>query len=94
MRKSIAIAAIIAAASTGLIIGCQEKVAPNEAAAPAAMPAAAPAATASPTLLKPVAGISDIMAIEGCDCVLAVSEDLPARAEFGVALARKAALTS
>jgi PAS domain S-box-containing protein len=36
---------------------------------------------------------ADIMAIEGCNCVLAVSEDLPERAEFGVPLARKAALT-
>ena len=34
---------------------------------------------------------AEIVAIEGCDCVLAVSEDLPERAEFGVPLARKAA---
>ncbi|MFZ3217683.1 MAG: PAS domain S-box protein [Candidatus Acidiferrales bacterium] len=35
---------------------------------------------------------ADIMATEGCDCVLAVSEDLPEHAEFGAPLARKAAL--
>jgi PAS domain S-box-containing protein len=34
---------------------------------------------------------AEIVAIEGCDCVLAVSEDLPERAEFGAPLARKAA---
>jgi PAS domain S-box-containing protein len=33
---------------------------------------------------------ADIMEIEGGDCVLAVSEDLPERAEFGAPLARKA----
>jgi hypothetical protein len=31
------------------------------------------------------------VAIEGCDCVLAVSEDLPERAEFEPPLTRKAA---
>jgi hypothetical protein len=64
MRKSIALAAIMAAASTGLIIGCQEKVAPKELPSPAAVPSAAPAATVAASMLKPVAGISDIMAIE------------------------------
>jgi PAS domain S-box-containing protein len=34
---------------------------------------------------------AEIMAIEGCDCVLAVSEDLPPGAEFQARLARKAA---
>jgi PAS domain S-box-containing protein len=34
---------------------------------------------------------AEIIAIEGCDCVLAVSEDLPERAEFGPPLVRKAA---
>ena len=34
---------------------------------------------------------AEIVAIEGCDCVLAVSEDLPERVEFGAPLARKAA---
>jgi PAS domain S-box-containing protein len=34
---------------------------------------------------------AEIVAIEGCDCVLAVSEDLPQRAEFGAPLAHKAA---
>jgi len=64
MRKSMTIAAIIAVASSGVLIACQEKVAPQEAAAPATAAAAAPAATGSATMLKPVAGISDIMAIE------------------------------
>lgn len=35
---------------------------------------------------------AEITAIEGCDCVLAVSEDLPGRAEFDAPLARKATL--
>jgi len=64
MRKSITVAALMAAASTGLLIGCQEKVAPTEVAAPAAARPAAAAVTALPTMLKPVAGISDIMAAE------------------------------
>ena len=34
---------------------------------------------------------AEIMAIEGCDCVLAVSEDPPGRAELEAPLARKAA---
>ncbi len=34
---------------------------------------------------------AEIVAIEGCDCVLAVSEDLPERAEFEPPLTRKAA---
>jgi PAS domain S-box-containing protein len=34
---------------------------------------------------------AEIVAIEGCDCVLAVSEDLPERAEFEPPLIRKAA---
>jgi len=34
---------------------------------------------------------AEIMPIEGCDCVLAVSEDLPERAELGAPLARKTA---
>lgn len=64
MRNSTRAAAMIAAALTSLLIGCQEKVAPQElAAAPAAPPAAAPE-TKSASALKPVAGISDIMAIE------------------------------
>ena len=33
---------------------------------------------------------AEIVAIEGCDCVLAVSEDLPERAEFEPPLTRKA----
>ena len=35
---------------------------------------------------------AEIISIEGCDCVLAVSEDLPAREEFSARFARKAAL--
>jgi PAS domain S-box-containing protein len=34
---------------------------------------------------------AEIISIEGCDCVLAVSEDVPARAEFPARFARKAA---
>jgi PAS domain S-box-containing protein len=34
---------------------------------------------------------ADILTIDGCDCVLAVSEDLPERAECAAPLARKAA---
>jgi PAS domain S-box-containing protein len=34
---------------------------------------------------------AEIISIEGCDCVLAVSEDLPGRAEFPAPFARKAA---
>jgi PAS domain S-box-containing protein len=34
---------------------------------------------------------AEIVAIEGCDCVLAVSEDFPQRAGFGAPLAHKAA---
>jgi hypothetical protein len=64
MRKSLTVAAMIAAASTSLLIGCQEKVAPKELASPVAVPAAAPAVSVSPAMLKPVAGVSDIMAIE------------------------------
>jgi hypothetical protein len=64
MRISMTVAAIIAAALSSLLLGCQEKVAPQEGAAPAALRATAPAMIESPTLLKPVAGISDIMAIE------------------------------
>jgi hypothetical protein len=64
MRKSITVAALMAAASTGVLIGCQEKVAPTEVAAPAAARPAAAAVTVLPTILKPVAGISDIMAAE------------------------------
>ncbi|HWX81576.1 MAG TPA: hypothetical protein VNZ02_15845 [Steroidobacteraceae bacterium] len=63
MRKSMMVAALIAAASTTLLIGCQEKVAPTQVAAPAAAPPT-PAKPLPPTVLKPVAGISDIMATE------------------------------
>ena len=53
-------AAMIAAAWSSLLAGCQQQVTPKEvAAAPAAI-----AAIKSPSMLKPVAGISDIMAIE------------------------------
>jgi hypothetical protein len=64
MRKSLRVAALMAAASTSLLIGCQEKVAPTEIAAPAAVAPAPPAMTVPSTMLKPVAGISDIMATE------------------------------
>jgi hypothetical protein len=53
-------AAMIASAWTGLLAGCQQQVTPKE----IAPPPAAPAAIQSPSMLKPVAGISDIMAIE------------------------------
>jgi hypothetical protein len=53
-------APMIAAAWSSLLAGCQQQVTPKEvAAAPAAI-----AAIKSPSMLKPVAGISDIMAIE------------------------------
>ena len=64
MQKPLTIAALIAAATIGLLGGCQEKVAPHEAQAPPTVPPAAPAASKSPSALKPVAGISDIMAVE------------------------------
>lgn len=64
MRKSLTAAAMLAAALTTLLIGCQEKVAPKELPSAAAVPPAAPAATVTPAMLKPVAGISDIMANE------------------------------
>jgi hypothetical protein len=64
MRNSLTVAAMIAAALTSLLVGCQEKVAPKELTPSAAVPSAAPAVTVAPTMLKPVAGISDIMAIE------------------------------
>jgi hypothetical protein len=56
-------AAMIAAAWSSLLAGCQQQVTPKEVAAPPAAPAAI-AAIKSPSMLKPVAGISDIMAIE------------------------------
>jgi hypothetical protein len=64
MRKSLTAAAMLAAALTTLLIGCEEKVAPKELPSAAAVPPAAPAATVTPAMLKPVAGISDIMANE------------------------------
>jgi hypothetical protein len=60
MRYSMIAAPMIAAAWSSLLAGCQQQVTPKEvAAAPAAI-----AAIKSPSMLKPVAGISDIMAIE------------------------------
>jgi len=64
MQKPLTIAALTAAAIIGLLGGCQEKIAPQAAQAPAAVPPPAPAAHLSSTALKPVAGISDIMALE------------------------------
>jgi hypothetical protein len=58
MRNSMTLVAI-AAAWTSLLIGCQQQVTPKEVAAPPPPPV-----LKSPTLLKPVAGIADIMAIE------------------------------
>jgi hypothetical protein len=61
MGYSTGAAAMIGAALITFLIGCQQQVTPKEVAAPRA---AAPAAIKSPSLVKPVAGISDIMAIE------------------------------
>jgi len=60
MRNSMNVAAMVAAAVTTLLIGCRQQVTPIE----AAPQPAAPAVIKSASLLKPVAGISDIMALE------------------------------
>jgi hypothetical protein len=64
MRKSITLTAFVATAVAVLLVGCQEKVTLRDTSAPAAISSAAPVGAASTTLLKPVAGISDIMASE------------------------------
>lgn len=60
MRNSKHAGATIGAALTALLMGCQQQAAPMA----AAPPPAAPAVIKSAALLKPVAGISDIMALE------------------------------
>jgi hypothetical protein len=60
MRNSMTAVAMIAAAWASLLVGCQQQVTPKEVAAPPPVPLV----MKSPSLLKPVAGIADIMAIE------------------------------
>jgi len=60
MRDSMYVGAMIGAALTTLLMGCQQQTAPIA----AAPQPTAPAVIKSPALLKPVAGISDIMALE------------------------------